>query len=109
MLRRAYVLKMGGDTARENARKAGLTTESIEEFQQRPPNSAAARRLVQKRIRFARGAQQVITPSDFLRSLVLGWGVRAERVTTIHNGIPLADYAGLAPRWRTGPALHAVY
>jgi glycosyltransferase involved in cell wall biosynthesis len=64
---------------------------------------------VQKRIRFARGAQQVITPSHFLRRIVLGWGVPAERVTTIYNGVPLADYAGVEPRQRTEQTLQAVY
>ncbi|MEP7356322.1 MAG: glycosyltransferase family 4 protein [Anaerolineales bacterium] len=109
LLRRAYVLKVVGDSAWESARNDGLTTLSIDDFQQQPPQNNAVQNLIRKRVRFALGARQIITPSHYLRRLVLGWGVPPERVRTIYNGVPLADYAAAKPRPRTAPGLQAVY
>jgi glycosyltransferase involved in cell wall biosynthesis len=41
--------------------------------------------------------------------MVVGWGVPPERVTTMYNGVPLADYADAQPRERSGIRLKAVY
>jgi glycosyltransferase involved in cell wall biosynthesis len=109
LLRRQYVLKVVGDGAWEAARNKGLTKVSIDDFQRQPPDSAAVQTLLVKRTRFALGARQVITPSAYLRRLVLGWGVLPERVTTVYNGVPLLNYANAQPRRRSGAELHAVY
>jgi glycosyltransferase involved in cell wall biosynthesis len=109
LLRRKYVLKVVGDTAWEAARNGGLTARSIDDFQAEPPESIQVGALVRKRTRFALGARRVITPSDYLRRLVVGWGVPHDRVITIYNGVPLGDYEALQPRVRIGARLNAVY
>ena len=93
-------MKVVGDLAWERARGEGLTDLSLEEFQAAPTVGRPWRRWAAGQHTAARRARRVITPSDYLRRLVLGWGVEPARAVTVHNGIHLAEFAGLAPRPR---------
>jgi glycosyltransferase involved in cell wall biosynthesis len=99
---RPYALKVVGDVAWERARNAGLTRLSIDDFQQTPPEGEPVRTWVARRASFARRARLVITPSDYLRQMVVGWGVEARRVVTVRNGVRLDEFARFAPRRRAG-------
>jgi len=99
-----YSLKVVGDVAWERARNEGWTQSSIDEFQESSEPHPLVQQLVSSRNSFAGNAHLVITPSDYLRRLVIGWGVAEERVTTIRNGIQLARFARFAPRRRESVA-----
>jgi glycosyltransferase involved in cell wall biosynthesis len=109
LLRRKYVLKVVGDSAWETARNTGLTTLSIDEFQTTPPEGKVWEKLVRKRSLFACHAWKVITPSEYLRRIVIGWGVAPERVVTVPNGIPLDEFAPYRPRRRESHVLKVVF
>ena len=109
LLRRKYVLKVVGDSAWETARNTGLTQLSIDEFQATPAQGQPWENLARKRTLFAQHARKVITPSDYLRWMVVGWGVAPERVVTVHNGIRLYEFAPYQPRRREGRALNIVF
>jgi glycosyltransferase involved in cell wall biosynthesis len=84
--RTPIVLKLTADPAYERARRWGLWRGSLEGFQR-------ARGLRTAPLRAARDfdsrrAAHVITPSAYLRELVIGWGVPAERVTMLPNPAP---------------------
>ena len=84
--RRPLVLKLVADPAFERARRFGLWRGSLADFQRRAPLSTLPLRAV--RDLDARHAAHVITPSAFLRELVLGWGVPPDRVSVLPNPAP---------------------
>src|SRR5204862_3105315 len=84
--RRPVVVKLTADPAYERARRWGLWTGSLEDFQRDPNPRTLPLRLA--RDRDARRAAHLITPSAYLRELVLGWGVPPERVTVLPNPAP---------------------
>lgn len=85
--RRPLVVKLTADPAYERARRWGLWCGSLDEFQR----GAGLRTVPLRAARDfdARHAAHVVTPSAYLRELVIGWGVPAERVTVLPNPAPL--------------------
>src|SRR5581483_11374230 len=84
--RRPLVVKLTADPAYERARRWKLWRGSLEAFQHDAPATTAPLRL--GRDFDARRAAHVITPSAYLRELVVGWGVPPERVTVLPNPAP---------------------
>jgi len=98
---RKYVLKIVGDTVWETARNNGSTALDIEEFQHSVvTDNPGIQRTNRWRRHYLSGARTVITPSNFLRRIVEGWGVPAEKIQVIHNGILTEDYRTFQPRSR---------
>jgi glycosyltransferase involved in cell wall biosynthesis len=87
LVRRPYVIKLTADPAFERARRRALVAGDVDEFQQLEP-TALVRILRLARDAEVRGAAHVITPSGYLRSLAVSWGVAAEDVTVLPNPIP---------------------
>lgn len=79
------VTKIVGDNAWERARRAGIT-DDVETFQQRAygPKIEALKRI---RTFQTRAANHVVVPSEYLRNLVVSWGVPRERTTVIYNAV----------------------
>lgn len=108
-LGRRYVLKVVGDTVWETARNAGLTTLSIDEFQLTAPENSDLRRLVSLRDKYVRHARVVVTPSEYLRQMVIGWGVDPSRVLRVFNGVSQEEFAAYKPRVRDGGVLEVIF
>jgi glycosyltransferase involved in cell wall biosynthesis len=107
---RSYVVKVVGDLAWERARGEGVTDLSLDAFQSAPASGRPWQRWAAAQHAAARHARRVITPSDYLRRLVLGWGVEPAHAVTVHNGIRLSEFADLAPRRRpSGVPLQIVW
>lgn len=87
LTRRPFVLKLTGDPAFERSRRRGGVTGDVEEFQRGGGGGeAAALRVV--RTLTLRGAARVVCPSEYLRSLALGWGVAPGRLSVLPNAAP---------------------
>jgi glycosyltransferase involved in cell wall biosynthesis len=89
------VIKLTADPAFERARRRSLVGGDVDEFQH-VNGDAAVRVLRLARDAELRGAAHVLTPSGYLRSLAVSWGVAPERVTVLPNPIPRPPE--LAPR-----------
>jgi glycosyltransferase involved in cell wall biosynthesis len=93
-LGKPVALKIVGDNAWEYAIRKGLTADGIDEFQRAsyPLRLRCVRRLVRT---YARLATRLIVPSEYLKGIVVGWGLPAERVTVIRNAltVPLSSAA----------------
>lgn len=101
---RAYVLKIVGDTVWENARNMGLTQLSVDAFQPAFRNHTLLRKIEARRESALRRARLVLTPSEYLKRMVAGWGVPPEKIEVVYNGVPLEDFAGYEPKERAfGP------
>lgn len=86
LARRPFVLKIAGDPAFERALRRGLTSATLAEFQVEQSPATLPLRLVRNAI--VRRAAHVITPSAFLRDVVLRWGVPEARVSVLPNPAP---------------------
>jgi glycosyltransferase involved in cell wall biosynthesis len=83
---RPSALKLVGDFAWEYAVRHSWTNDGIDEFQSRRYGWKVE--LV-RRIEhwYARNVDRVITPSLYLKSIVMGWGVPAERISVVYNAM----------------------
>jgi glycosyltransferase involved in cell wall biosynthesis len=86
LMRRPSALKVVGDFAWEYAVRHRWTNDGVDEFQSRRYGWKVE--LV-RRIEhwYARNAGQVITPSLYLKRIVMGWGVPAERISVVYNAM----------------------
>jgi glycosyltransferase involved in cell wall biosynthesis len=87
LARRPYVVKLTADPAFERARRRGMVSGGLDEFQH-AAGDAALRVLRWARDAELRGAAHVFTPSAYLCELVVGWGVSSERVSVLPNPSP---------------------
>lgn len=96
LLRKPVALKIVGDNAWEYAIRKGLTNDGIDAFQAAsyPAKLRAVRWLVHS---YAKLVSRLIVPSDYLKGIVCGWGVPAERVVVIRNALT-SHVAGEAER-----------
>jgi glycosyltransferase involved in cell wall biosynthesis len=92
--RKPLVMKVAGDAGFERSRRRGLFAGTLAEFQtaRLPPVPGALRRA---RTAAARRAAHIVCPSEFLRAIVIGWGISPSRVSTIPNTTPAVP--ALAP------------
>jgi glycosyltransferase involved in cell wall biosynthesis len=86
LARRPVVLKIVGDAAWEIARETAVVADDFTLFQRRAysPRVELVRRA-QRRV--ARSADQVVVPSRFLRSVVIGWGVEESKTEVVPNSV----------------------
>jgi glycosyltransferase involved in cell wall biosynthesis len=84
--RKPLVAKLVSDPAYERARRWGIFTGTLEEFQleTRPPIAA----LRAARTRALRTARTIVVPSRYLASIASGWGLRNERLHVVPNPAP---------------------
>jgi glycosyltransferase involved in cell wall biosynthesis len=85
--RAPLVVKVAGDPAYERSRRLGLFDGTLAEFQ-RVRHRGRAALLTRWRTATARRAAHLLTPSEFLRSIVVGWGIEPDRVTVLPNATP---------------------
>jgi glycosyltransferase involved in cell wall biosynthesis len=90
LARRPFVVKLTADPAYERARRRGLFTGTLEEFQ------AGGGGLRVRVLRAARDAElgraaHVLCPSSYLRELALAWGPAPERVSVLPNPAPALE------------------
>ena len=83
-LNKKLVVKVVGDYAWERARNSGKTDLLIDDFQKK--NFSGKIGVLQKIERqVCQSADKVITPSQYLKKIVMGWGVDENKVEVIYN------------------------
>ncbi len=81
-------VRVPGDYAWEQSVQRYKVTETIDEFQTKTYGMRIGLlRFIQTCV--TKYAQQVITPSNYFKELVAGWGVSKEKIITIYNGVNL--------------------
>src|SRR3989344_5398382 len=82
-----FVVKIVGDYAWEQGQQRFGVTKTLDEFVQtkRVPFPVWLLQKVQTGV--ARRARQIIVPSKYLKNIVSAWGVRAEKIKVVYNGI----------------------
>jgi len=95
--RKPYVLKLTADPAFERSRRRGLVEGDVDEFQRRRGGPTVGLLRLARNLELRRAAH-VFTPSAYLRSLALSWGVPRERVSVLPNPVPLLGELPDVPR-----------
>jgi glycosyltransferase involved in cell wall biosynthesis len=85
--RTPLVVKVSGDAAFERARRRGLYGGILADFQTAKLDPRAELLRRRRTASIARAAH-VFCPSDFLREIVLTWGIPPERVSILRNAAP---------------------
>jgi glycosyltransferase involved in cell wall biosynthesis len=85
--RAPLVVKVAGDPAFERARRRGLYDGGLADFQSAPAG-LLVRLLRSWRTLTLRRARRLLTPSAFLRDVVVGWGIEPARVSVLPNPTP---------------------
>jgi len=97
LLRKPLVMKIVGDKAWETAQRFGWTRDSFHEFQG-GRRSWGVEALKAWRTAAPKMADRLIVPSAYLKRAVAAWGVRAEKITVIHNAAGEAAAVEQNPR-----------
>lgn len=83
------VMKVVGDFAWERAiRKGWIAPDTDIDTFQTAQHTGIVARQTQARSSQAQAMAHIIVPSDYLRRMVIGWGVSAVRVSVIYNALP---------------------
>ncbi len=112
ILRKKFYLKVVGDYAWEQelveSRKSKV--ESLEEFQNKKYGFVTeVRRKVERYV--ARNAEKIIVPSEYLKKIVMLWGIKEEKIKVIYNGFdaPVLSEDKSTLRKKHGINGHAIF
>ena len=87
-----FVVKVVGDYAWEQSFQRFGVTELIDEFQTKKySGTVRILQMVQKFV--VRSADQVIVPSEYLKKIVIGWGVLVDNIQVIYTAIEFTKVA----------------
>lgn len=90
IFRKKFILKMVGDYAWEQGTQRFGFTGTLEEFQTASlPFFVRLLRMFERAV--ARSALKVVVPSKYLADIVRQWGVPANKIEVIYNGIAIGD------------------
>lgn len=85
-LKKKLIVKIVGDYAWETGQRKSKVKENLEDFQNKKYNFwIEFIRSFQKIV--AKKADKIIVPSQYLKKIVLLWGVREEKITVIYNAV----------------------
>ena len=85
-IRKPLVRKIVMDWAWQRARNEGLVEDNLEEFQRKRYSlKVEIYRFLQAF--WVRKSHRIITPSLYLKKIVIGWGVSEERIKVIYNAV----------------------
>lgn len=87
VLKKPYAVKVTGDYSWEQAACRGKTTSMIDDFQ-KERHFGVINLMRRIQIRVCKEAHLVITPAEYLKRLVMGWGVKEKKIRVIRNAAP---------------------
>ena len=90
LTRTPLVIKLVTDPAYERARRLGLFSGTVEDFQRAPKRGRLGYLTRLRRIALQRPAR-IIVPSRYLAEIATTWGISRERMLVVPNGVPPVD------------------
>ncbi len=85
-----YILKIVGDRAWEYGKQKGEVKELLDVFHEKKYGfKIELMRFLEKNV--AARAEKVIVPSEFLKSIVLKWGIEDSKIKVIYNAVRRAE------------------
>lgn len=99
LCRKKFVVKVVGDYAWEQGQVRGLITDSIDDFQKqysKYPLRIQLLKWVESLV--VKHADLIITPSLYLKSMVIGWGASESKIEVIDSAVELKEIGLLLKR-----------
>lgn len=90
------VVKIVGDYAWEQGQQRFGVTADLDSFVKMSEVPLGVRVFREIQTYVARGASRIIVPSEYLKTIVVAWGIAAEKVSVIYNAVPLGEL-GIVP------------
>ena len=100
--RKTFLVRLGGDYAWEQGRLRFGLTETLDEFStKQTPRPFMVRVLAWLQTFVVARADRVIAPSEYLKSIIVTWGIAAETVTVIYSALFPLPISGTRESIRT--------
>ena len=97
---KSFLLKITGDYAWEHAQECYGINDRIDDFQKKKYNyKIELMRYVRNRV--AKHAKKIVTPSEYLKTMIAGWGIDNDKIQIIYNAVPPAKISGDRDKLRT--------
>ena len=109
LLRRSFTLKVVGDTVWETARNRGTTALNIDDFQVDREAQASMSSLIKRRNMWFKRAAKILVPSQYVKKVVVGWGVDPQRVSIVLNGIDKEEFSPFGSKRREDQILNVIF
>lgn len=87
ILRKKLFLRVPGDYAWEQGQQRFGITDTLDDYLKKKEKPFAVRVLAWAQSRVARSATRVVVPSEYMKTVVSAWGVRAENVVRIYSAL----------------------
>ncbi|OGG71864.1 hypothetical protein A3E65_00390 [Candidatus Kaiserbacteria bacterium RIFCSPHIGHO2_12_FULL_56_13] len=84
-----FIVKIVGDYAWEQGSQRFGVKQNLDEFVKTPQKSVFVRNLQKVQTRVAEAATRVIVPSQYLKKIVMAWGIPVEKIEVIYNAVEL--------------------
>jgi len=90
-----FLVRLGGDYAWEQGRGRFGMKQTLDEYIANQTNAPLKVRLLAKiQTAVVSRAVQVVVPSNYLKSVVLAWGIKEERITVIYSSLHKIEVSG---------------
>lgn len=90
IIRKKFIVRVTGDYAWEQGVQRYKVSDSMDAFQVKKYGSRVG--LLRWSQKFAlRRADLVIAPSEYLKKIIIGWGIAENKISVIYNGIAIND------------------
>ncbi|MFH1457274.1 MAG: glycosyltransferase family 4 protein [Patescibacteria group bacterium] len=95
LLDKRFIVKVVGDYSWEQAQLGHKTMQGVDDWQKKPEYKETSIGktpfliYIQKLV--VKGADVVITPSHYLKKIVMSWGAKEDRIQVIYNSISLSN------------------
>lgn len=83
--RRPFWVRVAGDYAWEQSVQRGAVEKSLDEFVEGGTDSKLASFFKKVQIGVAKRAESIITPSEYLKSIVKKWGIHGSKINVIYS------------------------
>lgn len=87
LTRTPYILRVPGDYAWEQGQQRFGISETLDAYLTHTQSERAVRMLARIQSHVARHALHVVVPSEYLKKIVMHWGVPAEHITRIYSAL----------------------
>ncbi len=84
-----FVVKIVGDYAWEQGQQRFGIAQDLDEFVRTEQKNLFVKNLQRIQKYVAQNATKIIVPSEYLKNIVIQWGIRKEKITIINNSIQL--------------------
>ncbi len=88
-LGKPYIVKIVGDYAWEQGVQRFGVAQSLDDFVKTKQKNLFVRALQGLQVRVAQGATKILVPSEYLKDIVIQWGIPASTIHVIHNAITI--------------------